>query len=251
MNRHAAPQNVFGSKPLTPAQLEEELSRLRERRTGLATALAAVQSERERDAAALISSGGRKQIDAATVSTSRVAALKGAASALDDQITAKEHELAEAEVSQQWEDAVNSLVPTVDAAAAALRHYEGSAEIVHKLLAEHIPLMADNYRAWEISRREFVDAVRALIPGVTPQNGSNAYGSPVIPLEAEATAGLLIKALEARCADVRPALAPLPGPRLCVDLRVFQIALSKPYGHSAHDLAQALVAARKEEERAT
>jgi hypothetical protein len=90
--------------------------------------------------------------------------------------------------------------------------------------------------------------VRALIPGVTPQNGSNA---PVIPREAEATAGLLIKALEARCADVRPALAPLPGLRLCVDSRVFQIALSKPYGHSAHDLAQSLVTARKEEERAT
>ncbi len=246
MNRHAATQNGYRS-----TSLQEELAELETRRARLSGEITSAGDALDEARAGFLSAGGKKQADVLTVCESRARALEGAASALDDQITAKEHELAEAEVSQKWEDAVNSLVSTVDAAAAALRHYEGSAEIVHKLLAEHVPLMADNYRAWETSRREFVDAVRALIPGVTPQNGSNAYGSPVIPREVEATAGLLIKALEARCADVHPALAPLPGLRLCVDLRAFQIALSKPYGHSAHDLAQALVAARKEEERAT
>ena len=101
----------------------------------------------------------------------------------------------------------------------------------------------------EAARKEFVDATRTLIPGVTPKIGTDLYGSPVATPEASAAADRLIEALKTRCSDVRPVLAPVAGLPLCVDLKTFQIVLAEPYGSVAHNRAQGLLLEQKEAEK--
>jgi hypothetical protein len=232
------------------AQLEDELLQLRQRRPVLTGEIAAAHTAMQHDNAALATSGGQQRLDAASASTARVAALKKAAELLDEQIARKEQEVVAAKATERWEAAVAALVPVVDSAAEAVRIYESYAEMVNKFLIEHIPEMAASYRQWEQARKEFVDAVRSLIPGVTPSaTGGSLYGRLVTPPEAEVAAQRLLEELEARCADVRPVLAPVAGADLCIDLKTFQLALPQPYSDTPHMLAQNLVAEQKKAEK--
>jgi hypothetical protein len=231
------------------AQLEDELRQLRQRRPVLTGEIAAAHTAMQSDNAALATSGGQQRLDAASAATARVAALKKAAELLDEQITLKEQAIVEAKAAEQWEATITRLVPIANAAASAVRLYEDHAAAANKILVENVPPMAEAYRAWEAARKEFVIAVRALIPGVTPSaTGGSFYGRMVTPPEAEAAAQRLLEELEARCADVRPALAPVAGADLCIDLKTFQLALPEPYSDTPHMLAQNLVAEQKQEE---
>jgi vacuolar-type H+-ATPase subunit I/STV1 len=256
MNQQSAIQNTLDQpesaghhlKYFRSTQLEEELSQLRRRRAALNGEIAAAETALKHDYDALATTGGNRQLEVATAANGTVMTLRGALSSLDDQIPAKERELAEAKATEQWEDAIERILPTVDAAAEAVRLYEEHAEAVNQVLSEHVPLMAEAYRAWEVARKEFVAEVRALIPGVTPRIGTDFYGALVTPPEAAQAADLLLEALEARCEAVRPVLAPVAGLSLCID-QSFKVALQEPYGSVPHSLAQSVVADQKNEEK--
>ncbi len=231
------------------AQLEDELLQLRQRRPVLTGEIAAATTDAEAHNAALASTGDPQHLDAAAASNARITALRGALSSLAEQLTAKGRELAEARAAEQWEATITRLIPIANAAASAVRLYEEHAAAANKILIEHVPPMAEAYRAWEAARKEFVAVVRALIPGVTPQVAGDLYGKLVTSPEAAAAGERLVKALEACCADVRPALAPVAGADLCIDLKTFQLDLPEPYSAMPHVLAQSLVAEQKKAEK--
>jgi hypothetical protein len=241
-------QNDGSANLKLKSELDDELLHLRQRRPALTGEIAAATTAAERANAAL-ATGGTQHVDAAAAANARVTALRGALSSLEDQITVKEGELAKAIASERRESALAAMVPMVDRAAEAVRIYEAHAEEVNRVLIEHVPAMAAAFRKWEMARKEFVDAMRQLIPGVVPFISGDLYGKPVTRPEASAAAELLVRDLEERCADVRPVLAPISAQELCVDLKKFQIKLPEPYGAVSHSLAQTAVAIKKKAEK--
>jgi hypothetical protein len=231
------------------AQIAAELSQLHRRQETLTAEAAAATAEASRASAALAVGGGEQQLEAAARARAKASALAAALAALDDPIAASAQALDAALAGEKWNAALDRMLPAVEAAAEAVRSYEEHAAAVNDVLVERVPLMAAAYRKWETARLQFEDAMRALIPGVTPTPAADLYGKMTTSPEAAAAADRLVNELAQRCADLRPALAPVAGVGLCVDVKNYQIALREPYGSTPHVLAQALVYQQKEDEK--
>jgi hypothetical protein len=152
-------QNGFES-----ARLDEELTQMRERRASLEVDLAEALDAMASDNSALAKSGGKKFLDAATVSTSRVAAIKGALATLATAIAQTERTLASERAREEHEAVIAGLVRLAEAGNAAAARFIVARAALNEALLERVPELVEAQLDWVRARREWVTAVREVAP---------------------------------------------------------------------------------------
>lgn len=148
------------------AELESELATLRERRERLNQDLADADIVQEREGLALAASGSKKSLEAASLATSRVAAIRGAIATLDRSISEKETEFGEARVREEREAHIEALMRVAADGCAARAEYEEGLKSLRKLLEKRVPEVVAAFSKFCGCRTDFINTARGLAPGI-------------------------------------------------------------------------------------